>query len=887
MLVNDIQNPVVEIQNLSFVYPEQTTYAVENVNLCVQRGEFVVLCGPSGCGKSTLLRQLRTALAPHGMRTGGVLLDGRALNDIGTREQSQRIGFVQQNPDNQIVTDKVWHELAFGLESLGLDTPTIRRRVAEMAAFFGIENWFYKNVAELSGGQKQLLNLASIMAMQPDVLVLDEPTSQLDPIAASDFLATLGRINRELGTTIILTEHRLEKVFPLATKVAVMDRGHLICQGQPCEVGKTLKERGHGMFLAMPTAMRVWAAANSDLNCPVTVRDGREWLEAYAKTTPLQPLGTEEIPTCGTQPLIEADKLWFKYDQNTPDVVRGLSLTVKKGEFVALLGGNGTGKTTSLKLLAGLEKPYRGTVNMHGTVGVLPQNPQALFVKKSVREDLLEILHAHRLSEEEKKARVSRVVRLCRLEELLDRHPYDLSGGEQQRAALAKVLLSEPEILLMDEPTKGLDAEFQQVFALILRQLLHRGVAILMVSHDIGFCARYAHRCALFFDGSIVTQGTPRNFFSGNNFYTTDANRMARGIEPLAVTPEDLIRVCGGKVPTDPALPPVDNPLSAPAQTENRKVQALPWWRKAAAAVSGLVALSLFVYFVRITDLTKLIDAGGLTAQSRSQLWLYGLFVVALLTFSGSVACRSVQNPGVLQMPKERRTLSRRTAVSAILILLMIPVTLFAGEAYLGGRQYYAVSLAILFEMMLPFFLIFEGRKPQARELVIIAVLCALGVAGRAAFFMLPEFKPVWALTIIAGVAFGGETGFLVGAMTMLASNVMFSQGPWTPWQMFAMGLIGFLAGVLFRKGLLRRGRLSLCLYGALACVVIYGGIMNPAAALTAGAQMNIGTLLSYYITGFPVDCVHAAATWIFLWFAAEPMLEKLDRIKVKYGLVE
>ena len=226
-----------EIHNLTFFYPEQKKPALHDLSLTVEQGAFVVLCGPSGCGKSTLLRQLKTVLAPHGFKTGQILLEGTSLEALDQRTQSAKIGFVQQSPDNQIVTDKVWHELAFGLESLGYDTPTIRRRVAEMASFFGIENWFYKNVTELSGGQKQLLNVAAIMAMQPSVLVLDEPTSQLDPIAASDFLATLGKINRELGTTIILTEHRLEEAFPLASKVVVMDKGTLLCEGTPHEVG--------------------------------------------------------------------------------------------------------------------------------------------------------------------------------------------------------------------------------------------------------------------------------------------------------------------------------------------------------------------------------------------------------------------------------------------------------------------------------------------------------------------------------------------------------------------------------------------------------------------------------------------------------------------------
>ena len=275
-------NDIFSIERLTFYYPEQTKPAIEGLDLRVARGEFLVLCGPSGCGKSTLLRQLKTVLAPHGHRKGEILFEGKALDGLDQRTQSERIGFVLQSPENQVVTDKVWHELAFGLESLGYDTPTIRRRVAEMASFFGIQTWFYKNVTELSGGQKQLLNLASVMAMQPSVLILDEPTSQLDPIAASDFLATIGRINRELGTTVILTEHRLEDAFPLATRVAVMDRGRLLCTGTPEEVGGALKGAGHSMFLSMPTAMRVWAAVENAASCPVTVREGRDWLTAGA-----------------------------------------------------------------------------------------------------------------------------------------------------------------------------------------------------------------------------------------------------------------------------------------------------------------------------------------------------------------------------------------------------------------------------------------------------------------------------------------------------------------------------------------------------------------------------------------------------------------------------
>lgn len=877
------------IRNLSFAYPEQANKAIDHLNLTVQQGEFLLLCGPSGCGKSTLLRHLKTVLAPHGHREGTILFEGEELGKLNQRTQSEKIGFVMQSPEHQIVTDKVWHELAFGLESLGYDTPTIRRRVAEMASFFGIENWFDQNVTELSGGQKQLLNLASIMAMQPSVLILDEPTSQLDPIAASDFLATVGKINRELGTTILLTEHRLEDAFALATRVAVMGEGRLLCEGSPAEVGEHLRAKKHAMFLAMPTPMRIWAAVENTARCPITVREGKAWLYEFSTEHTLsQPKEANRTNNSG-EAVISASDVWFKYGKDLPDIVRGLSMSLHQGEFLALLGGNGTGKSTCLGLLAGLKKAYRGDLQVRGSIGFLPQNPQALFLKKTVREDLYEVLKGKGLTPKEQEESISRVVALCRLTDLLDRHPYDLSGGEQQRAALSKVLLLEPEILLLDEPTKGLDAEFKRVFAEILQVLLRRGVSVLMVSHDIEFCANYAHRCALFFQGSIVTEGEPRSFFTGNSFYTTAANRMSRGVLPAAITAEDVIAACNGKLPPAPKLPDEDEPLPLPAEhSPVAKPKKLPWWRTGIAVLAALVVGWMFIQAIGITDLSALVGADGMVAEQEAKyIWIYGILIASLFILAAAVGRRSPAPLVEIQVPKQKRKLSKRTLTAAILILLLIPVTLYIGMFYLGGNKYYFIALLVMLECMIPFFLIFEGRKPQARELVIIAVLCALGVAGRALMFMLPQFKPVMALVIIAGVAFGGETGFLVGAMTMLASNVLFSQGPWTPWQMFAMGIVGFLAGILFRKGLLRRTRVSLCVFGGLAAVLIYGGIMNPVSALIWANSLNWKMIATYYVTGLPMDLVHAAATVIILWFAALPMLEKLDRIKVKYGLVE
>ena len=874
-------------KNVDFTYPEGEKKALRSISFTVQQGEFVILCGPSGCGKSTLLRHLKSCLTPHGLFSGDIRYQGTLLSELSQREQAQQIGYVLQSPENQVVTDKVWHELAFGLESLGYDTPTIRRRVAEIAAFFGIENWFYKNVAELSGGQKQLLSLASVMAMQPGVLVLDEPTAQLDPIAAADFLALLGKINRELGTTIILTEHRLEEAFPFATRVIVMNEGAILCDDKPENVGLQLKDKGSGMFLAMPTAMRVWAAVETKLDCPMTVRDGSSFLSQRVEEQALLPLVEKDPPVYPEDVTLECEDLWFRYEKDSPDVVKGFSLKLHKGEFYAILGGNGAGKSTTLKVISGLRSAYRGDVRLQGKLGHLPQNPQTLFVKRTVREDLYEVFRGEKIPKEKQDAEVARIVELCGLREFLDRHPYDISGGEQQRTALAKVLLTQPDILLLDEPTKGFDAEFKVTFALILRRLVAQGVTILMVSHDVPFCAEYAHKCGLFFDGSIVAEGTPREFFSGNSFYTTPANRMARHLIPKAVTVADIIGCCGGELPAEPEIPEA-TVLPEPKETAvNFKPKPLPFWRKFLAGVSLAIALLVFFYATSITDLSSLINMDGINATGEQQLSLYLVLIAALGVFIAAIGRRSAPS-AMLQIPAKQRKLSKRTLVAAVLIVLCIPLTIFAGVMYLGNQHYNVTAMLVLIECMVPFFLVFESRKPKARELVTISVLCAIGVAGRSAFFMLPQFKPVLALVIIAGVAFGGETGFLVGAVTMLVSNVLFSQGPWMPWQMFSMGIIGFLAGVLFRKGLLRRSRGSLATFGAFAAVIIYGGIMNPAAALMYNSQtLNWEMLKAYYVSGLPMDLIHAAATVIFIMIAAEPMLEKLDRIKVKYGLVE
>ena len=574
----------IEVRNLSFTYPTGNAKALDDVSFDVDSSEFVVVCGKSGCGKSTLLRQLKKNLIPYGEKNGGAYYEGTDITELDDRLNASEIGFVQQNPDNQIVTDKVWHELAFGLESLGLDNQTIKRRVAEMASFFDIQTWFRKDVSELSGGQKQLLNLASIMVMQPKVLLLDEPTSQLDPIAASEFLKVVYRINRELGTTVIISEHRLEELFTMADRVMVMDSGKIIAMDTAWKVGDYLagsceKDR-HPMFYGLPAVMKIYHKCKASgvpgllregrEIAPLTIRDGRLWLEQLLGERTFEGKLRHEEKESETlrgtnakspenisenkRNIIEAKNLWFRYERNAPEVLRGLNVSAKKAELFCLLGGNGVGKSTTLKAISGQIFPQSGSITVdglkvtknnikdlfQGRLAMVPQNPQALFTEISVEEELLEAVYYIDMPDETKAEKIEAMLRLMEIEHLRKAHPYDLSGGEQQRLALGKILLLEPKILLLDEPTKGLDPFFKITLAGILKKLTEAGVTIFMVSHDVEFCAEYGDRCAMAFDGDVVSVGEPKGFFAGNSFYTTAANRIARKWFPEAVTWEEV-----------------------------------------------------------------------------------------------------------------------------------------------------------------------------------------------------------------------------------------------------------------------------------------------------------------------------------------------------------
>ncbi len=885
----------IKIENLSFTYPGRDSKALDNINITIYRGEFVTVCGKSGCGKTTLLRLLKPALAPAGSVDGSIYLGGEPLCRYDAKQQAEKIGIVMQNPDSQVVTDKVWHELAFGLESLGFTTPQIRARVAEMASFFGIEDWFYKNVSELSGGQKQLLNLASVMVMQPEVLILDEPTSQLDPIAAQEFLKTLEKVNRELGTTVILTEHRLEEVFTMSDRVIVLDEGGVVADDNPRRVGELLRQENSGMYAALPAPMRIYGAVEDGGEAPLTVREGREWLEEFSAENELNAdLIPTDKKTNAKETAIEIKDVWFRYEKDLSDVVKGLNIKIGRGEIFALVGGNGAGKTTILSLLCGLNKPYRGEILIGGKrlseipdlysciIGYLPQNPQGLFVKKTVFQDLLDVLSNEKLSETENMERIAQIEALCHIEALLERHPYDLSGGEMQRAALAKVLLKKPEILLLDEPTKGMDAQFKEEFAEILKSLTTAGVTVVMVSHDIEFCARYTDRCALVFDGSIASSGAPREFFSGQCFYTTSVSRMARTKLPGAVLSEDVILACGKSVPEREKLLPEISVASAEKKPQDKKVEKKKLTPK--RAIMGAVFVLLFVLtnisFMTDNDILGLTKVPWLDTNKLQILTIIEIAIAAVCFFPQQKAGTKPE-----RQIKRGQKPTKRSLLAMLFVLVAVPLTVYAGVRFFGDRRYYFISLMIIFETMIPFFALFEGRKPQAREVVLVSTLCAISVAGRAAFFMLPQFKPTIALIVITGVCFGGETGFLVGAVTGFISNFFFGQGPWTPWQMFALGMVGFLAGIMF-KNRKSANKLILSVFGFLVTLVVYGSIMNSSFIIQSQPAPTLEMIVAACISGLPFDLVYAVSTAFFLWFISDVMTDKLERIKVKYGLM-
>lgn len=526
---------ILSCENVAFKYNESTDYAISDCTFSVKKGEKIMLCGASGSGKSTLLRLLKRELSPRGELSGNITLMGKDRSELSDRESAEKIGFVMQSPDSQTVCDKVSAELAFGLESFGVKSGEIQSRVGEMAAFFGIEPLYDRDISTLSGGQKQLVALCSVMATDPDILLLDEPTAQLDPVAARELLGILDRLNKEMGVTIIIAEHDPEELFDSCDKILYLSNGKTEFFGTPALTAKYFVKNVLEGFL--PETAKAFARLCDDL--PLNVRQGRAKLEK---------LGVTDIPkqavndTERAEPYaLQCKNLWQRYEKNSPDILKGCDLGIRKGECYGLLGSNGGGKSTLLRVICGLCKPYMGTVSLfgkkqkaykngslfRGMLAFLPQEPVTMFVKESVREDLLQ---------SGDKVTVENVSQRMGIEHLLDRHPWDLSGGEIQKCAFAKILLADPKIIVLDECTKGMDSFAKKALGDILLDLKDEGRTILLVTHDLEFAAQYCDRCGLLFDGKIVAEDNAVEFFSHNRFYTTTAARLTRGFFSGAVT---------------------------------------------------------------------------------------------------------------------------------------------------------------------------------------------------------------------------------------------------------------------------------------------------------------------------------------------------------------
>lgn len=945
----------VNIVDLEFSYPNASRPSVNGISLSLEKGSFTCICGPSGCGKTTLLRNLKPSITPHGMRRGGIKILGKSVESFEGRpgEEAQTIGYVLQNPENQIVTDKVWHELAFGLENLGLPTETIRLRIAEIASFFGIQSWFDKDVSELSGGQKQLLNLAAVMVMQPEILILDEPTSQLDPIAAVDFLDAVKKINNDIGTTVIITEHRLDNVVSMSDRLIVMDSGKILVNDEPYNAVFRLAEINHPMFLAMPNPAQAYRSALGFLKgeksligdvsriqkhrMPLNVREGRQWLDCVMNGIPVRYARMEKEKAYDTSKIkLSTTDLWFRYEKNGRDIIKGLTLKVYDGEILAIIGGNGTGKTTLLSVLAGMRRAYRGKYKINGNrTALLPQNPQSLFVCDTVKEELLEAFEGTSIEKSEQNIRIQEIAEFLEINTLMDKHPYDISGGEQQRVALGKVLLLEPDLLLMDEPTKGLDNLLKMKFGELLKRLASNGRTLIFVSHDIEFCSRFANRCIMFFDGGISGEGTPRKLFSGNNFYTTAANRMARSYFVDGILPEDIgwlvaqnIKMAeadlgpegGSKIDAD--LKPesgseIDsgsrkdelldeediaiNPKSGgneriPIGEKFENYEDVPIGQK----TSGYEEISIGVQSENhevVPIERKISGYEDIPIENNAREYenapieqknvMYGKVHIKPKSDDRLEVAREVGAPkgGHLKEIKRNRSL-----VLTLLTALVMGATIFAGSMLGGDRVYYVISVLVAIYSLVPFFVGFERRKPQLRELVVIAVLIALGVIGRQAFFMLPQMKPVLAISIIAGASLGPGAGFLVGAMIAFVSNFFFGQGPWTPWQMMALGLAGMFAGLIFQKWNRRERKpsrlhkISACVFGLLSGY-FYGLVVDLWTLFGYTEKPSLSAYLIVKSTAVWFDTVLAISTFVFLWVLYAPMIKKLNRIKLKYGM--
>lgn len=599
---------IIQIRDLTFAYAAGDEPVLSDINIDIGSGEFVIIMGSSGSGKTTLLKMLKRNMIPAGRYSGRVYIYGKEADKLTDRENAAGIGYVSQDPDNQIVTDKVWHELAFGLENLGMDNVTIRKKVAEMSEYFGITGWYDREVSKLSGGQKQILNLASVMVMQPGILLLDEPTANLDPLAAIRFLDVVKRINQELGVTVVMVEHNLEHIYADADRIIAIDKGRVAANSSPKKAAADIIAAGSFLIEGLPVASRLYSGYNKkngnsvvsynnvniDSNnkdnhilsdeIPLTVKEGRRWYVNYKKvygkdiTKDKDKINNFAGKSIINDKVIKKDVLEednitgnknkkrigfikknnlenkssrkntdnientvcqlknvsYSYNKKLPYIIDGVDVSFKEGQITAILGGNGAGKSTMLKLIAGIIEPVRGKIISNKRIIMLPQDPKAVFTEVSVEEELAEVLMDkgngiyNNMPMEDKREIVEQIIEEFGLNDIRKNNPYDISGGQQEKLAIAKVLLLKPEVLLLDEPTNGLDPYFKKTLGKLLKKINAGGVTIIIVSHDLEFVDSFCDDVIMLFDRKVAAQDSTHKFLRDNMFYTTNYYRIMK-----------------------------------------------------------------------------------------------------------------------------------------------------------------------------------------------------------------------------------------------------------------------------------------------------------------------------------------------------------------------
>jgi len=544
-----------ELEDISYTYPGQQEASLKHITLTVQAGEFVVICGPSGSGKSTMLKLLKPELLPAGEKQGKLRFANKELDQFTQVELSQQIGLVMQQPQNQIVMDRVMEEIYFSMENVGIPVLQMRQRLAEMCQFFNLEPLLYQATMELSGGQQQLVNLASVMVMQPLLLLLDEPLAQLDPVAAKEFIQLVRRLNVEFGITIIMTEHRLEEVWSIADRIYVMDNGEIVLDGMPSELVYAEQKSIAASFL--PAAAQLFRALHVTDLAFTNIHEARKkldkWRYEHDKIAIKSELIVKETNQEEKTAQLSCNEVVFQYGKHAQPVLQDVSLTVYEGDFVAVFGANGSGKTTLLQVLCGIIQPQQGNVIYQGKklnriaeqqrfveFGYVAQNPLLHFLAETVELELQSAIH--RAEQRGFRNDLHEVAEEFSLHRLLRRHPFDLSGGERQKLALACKFMTQPKVLFLDEPTKGLDQSAKHFLSAKLNDERQNGRMIIMVSHDLEFAAANANRCVMLFDGKIAADAQPGIFFGGNYFYTTEINRLVRQWIPGAITVKDVVK---------------------------------------------------------------------------------------------------------------------------------------------------------------------------------------------------------------------------------------------------------------------------------------------------------------------------------------------------------